>query len=128
VKSLGHDPAVLVRAAGLSARLLDDPETLIPIHAVRELLEVAARTTGTQDFALRLAARRSLSHLGPISLVLQQEPTPRQALDTLCRYLKLLSAGMFVRIEDAGSGVLVRQDLVPIAGMAMRQSMELAWA
>ncbi|MBN9323926.1 MAG: AraC family transcriptional regulator, partial [Delftia acidovorans] len=38
VKSLGHDPAVLVRAAGLSARLLDDPETLIPIHAVRELL------------------------------------------------------------------------------------------
>ena len=126
VKSLGHDPAVLVRAAGLSARLLDDPETLIPIHAVRELLEVAARTTGTQDFALRLAARRSLSHLGPISLVLQQEPTPRQALDTLCRYLKLLSAGMFVRIEDAGSGVLVRQDLVPIAGMAMRQSMELA--
>src|SRR3989475_12536239 len=54
--------------------LLDDPETLIPIHAVRELLEVAARTTGTQDFALRLAARRSLSHLGPISLVLQQEP------------------------------------------------------
>ncbi len=49
---------------------------------------------------LRLAARRSLSHLGPISLVLQQEPTPRQALDTLCRYLKLLSAGIKMRSVD----------------------------
>ena len=126
VRGLGQDPAALVRAAGLSARLLDDPETWVPIHAVRALLEMAACTTGAQDFALRLAAQRTLSHLGPISLVLREATTPRQALDTLCRYLKLLSAGLFVRIEDAGSCVLVRQDLVPIAGLAMRQSMELA--
>lgn len=126
LRSLGHEPAAFVRAAGLSARLLDDPETLIPIHAVRALLEAAARATGVPDFGLRLAARRQLSHLGPISLVLREEPTPRQALDTLCRYLKLLSAGLFVRIEDAGCGVLVRQDLVPIAGLAVRQSMELS--
>src|SRR2546427_7769308 len=39
--------------------LLDDPETLIPIHAVRELLEVAARTTGTQD---RKSTRLNSSH------------------------------------------------------------------
>lgn len=126
VQGLGHDPASFVRAAGLSARLLDDPETLIPIHAVRALLETAARATGVADFGLRLAARRQLDHLGPISLVLREEPTPRQALDTLCRYLKLLSAGLFVRIEEAGGGVLVRQDLVPIAGLAVRQSMELS--
>ena len=42
VRGLGQDPAVLVRAAGLPARLLDDPETWVPIHAVRALLEMAA--------------------------------------------------------------------------------------
>lgn len=128
VRSLGHDPAALLRAAGLSARLLDHPENRIPIHTVRELLDAAARTTGAEDFALRLAARRSFSELGPISLVLKDEPTPRQALDTLCRYLKLLSTGMIVRIEDAGANVLIRQELLPIAGLATRQSMELTVA
>lgn len=125
VRSLGHDPAVLLRAAGLSARLLDNPETRIPLHTVRELLEAAARTTGREDFALCLAARRNLSHLGPIGLVLMDEPTPRQALDTLCRYLKLLSSGMVLRIEDAGANLLIRQELLPIAGLVTRQSMEL---
>lgn len=126
VRSLGHDPSALLRAAGLSARLLDNPETRIPIHNVRELLESSARTTGVEDFALRLAARRSFSNLGPISLVLQDEPTPRQALDTLCRYLKLINSGMLVRIEDAGANVLIRQEIMPIAGLVTRQSMELA--
>ncbi|GAA3996992.1 AraC family transcriptional regulator [Comamonas faecalis] len=126
VRSLGHDPAVLLRAAGLSARLLDNPETRISIHNVRELLEASARATDVEDFALRLAARRSFSNLGPISLVLKDEATPRQALDTLCRYLKLINSGMLVRIEDAGANVLVRQELMPIAGLATRQSMELA--
>lgn len=128
VRSLGHDPAALLRAAGLSVRLLDNPETRIPIHTVRELLDAAARITGAEDFALRLAARRSFSELGPISLVLKDEPTPRQALDTLCRYLKLLSTGLIVRIEDAGANVLIRQELLPIAGLATRQSMELSVA
>jgi AraC-like DNA-binding protein len=125
VRALGHDPAALLRAAGLSARLLDNPETRIPLASVRELLERTARATGAEDFGLRLAARRSIANLGPIGLVLMDEPTPRQALDTLCRYLKLLSSGMVVRIEDAGASVLVRQELLPIAGLATRQSMEL---
>ncbi|GGH60237.1 putative transcriptional regulatory, AraC family protein [Comamonas phosphati] len=128
MRSLGHDPAALLRAAGLSARLLDNPETRIPIHTVRELLNAAARTTGAEDFALRLAARRSFSDLGPISLVLKDEPTPRQALDSLCRYLKLISTGMIMRIEDAGANVLIRQELMPITGLATRQSMELTVA
>ena len=126
VQSLGHDPYALLRGVGLSARLLGNPETPIPSHAVRELLEVTARTTGAEDFALRLAARRTFSNLGPISLVLKEEPTPRQALDTLCRYLKLLSAALVAHVEDAGPAVIIREDLLPIAGVATRQSMELA--
>jgi len=126
VRSLGGDPQAMLRKVGLSARLLRDPETLIPGDAVREALELAARTTGAEDFALRLAARRSLSNLGPISLVLREEVTPRQALDTLCRYLKLLNASLITRIEEVGSDVVIREDLLPSPGLATRQSMELA--
>ena len=126
VQSLGRDPHPFLRAAGLSARLLDDPETMISSDAVCELLESTAVATGTEDFALRLAAMRDLSNLGPISLVLKDEPTPRQALDTLCRYLRLLNASLITRIEDAGSSVLIREDLVFHGARSMRQSMELA--
>ena len=126
VRALGHDPHAFLRGAGLSAWLLDNPETPIPIRAVRELLETTAGATGAEDFALRLAARRTFSNLGPISLVLKEALTPRQALDTLCRYLKLLSPALVTRVEDAGANVVVRQDLLPMAGVATRQPIELA--
>jgi len=126
VQSMGHDPQAFLRGVGLSARLLENPETPIPGEAVRELLEVTARATGAEDFALQLAARRSFANLGPISLVLNEEATPRAALDTLCRYLKLLNASLITRIEDVGRNVIVREDLLPIRQLPMRQSMELA--
>ena len=126
VKSLGRDPTAFMRTVGLSAKLLDDPETLIPGDAVRELLEITARATRTEDLALRLAAQRKLSNLGPISLVMKEDPTPRDALDTLCRYLKLVNASLITRIEDTGKVVVIREDLLPSPGLPMRQSMELA--
>ena len=44
VKSLGYDPRAFLRGVGLSARLLENPETLIPSPAVRELLEAVSYT------------------------------------------------------------------------------------
>ncbi|GAA7764551.1 MULTISPECIES: AraC family transcriptional regulator [Cupriavidus] len=126
VKSLGYDPRAFLRGVGLSARLLENPETLIPSPAVRELLEVTAQVTGVEDFALRLAARRTFSNLGPISLVLKEAATPREALDTLCRYLKLLSAALITRVEDVGDAVIIREDLLPTPGLSSRQALELA--
>jgi hypothetical protein len=113
VESLDRDPYAFMRSVGLQAQFLQDPEMLIPRDAARELLEITARATRIEDFALRLAARRKLSALGPISLVLREEPTPRHALDTLCRYLKLVNASLIVRVEDAGGLVIIREDLLP---------------
>lgn len=126
VESLGRDPHAFMRTVGLQAKLLEDPETLISRDAARELLEITARATHAEDLALRLAARRKLSALGPISLVLREEPTPRAAVDTLCRYLKLVNTSLTIQVEDAGSVVIIREDLHPSPGLAMRQSMELA--
>lgn len=126
VESLGRDPHAFMKAVGLQAKFLEDPEMLISRGAVRELLEITARATRTEDLALRMAARRKLSALGPISLVLREAPTPRAALDTLCRYLRLVNAALTIRVEDAGNVVVIREDLLPTPGLAMRQSVELA--
>ncbi|KAI3593204.1 Transcriptional regulator, AraC family [Cupriavidus sp. U2] len=126
VESLGQDPVALLRAAGLSARLLKNPETLIPSSALRELLEATVNATGREDFALQMAARRTFSNLGPISLVLKEAPSPRQGLETLCRYLKLLSTSLVTHVEDVGQTVIIREDLLPSPGYSTRQAMELA--
>jgi AraC-like DNA-binding protein len=126
VKSLGRDPHAFMRTVGLQPKVLEDSETLIPRDAVRELLEITARATRTEDLALRLAAQRKLSALGPISLLLREEATPRDALDTLCRYLKLVNTSLTVHVEDTDSVVVIREDLLPSPGLPMRQSVELA--
>lgn len=126
VTSLGHDPVPFLRSVGLSAKDLRDAEALIPRDAARELLEVTARATRVEDFALRLAAQRKLSALGPISLILREEPTARDAIATLCRYLKLVNASLILVVEDTPEYVIIREDLVPSPGLSMRQSVELA--
>lgn len=126
VQSLGRDPFLFMRTVGLSAKSLQDPEALIPRDAARELLEITARATKTEDLALRLASQRRLSALGPISLVLREEPTPRHALNSLCRYLKLVNPSLILHVEEAGDLVIIREDLLPSPGLSLRQSVELA--
>ncbi len=125
-QSLGLDAHAMMRRVGLPPRCLDDPETPIASDAVRELLELSAQATGAEDFALRLAARRQFSNLGPISLVLKEEPTVRQALDTLCRYLRLLNASLLTRIDETADTVTIREELLGSHAASKRQSMELA--
>lgn len=126
VQSLGRDPHLFMRTVGLPVQLLKDPEALIPRDAARELLEITARATKTEDLALRLAAQRKLSALGPISLVLREEPTPRDALTTLCRFLKLVNPSLILHVEEMDGLVIIRENLLPSPGLPMRQSVELA--
>ncbi len=125
-RSLGLAPDAMLRRFGLSLRSLEDPETLVSAQAVRDLLEASAEQSGVKDFALRLVARRTLANLGPISLVLRGEPTPRRALDTLCRYLRLVNASLLTHVDDAGDTVTIRETLLAPHPLPQRQSIEAA--
>ena len=125
-RSLGLNPQALMRKAGLSPRCMTDPETPIPVDAACRLLESAAQATGVEDFGLRMARGRRLANLGPISIVLREEPTARQALDTLCRYLRLLNASLVTHIEDHADVVVISEELIANGGEPVRQSIELA--
>uniref|UniRef100_UPI003F490DBA AraC family transcriptional regulator n=1 Tax=Cupriavidus yeoncheonensis TaxID=1462994 RepID=UPI003F490DBA len=128
MESLGCDPGSLLRKVGLSVRLLKNPSAPIASSAMRELLEVTANATGMEDIALRLAARRAFADLGPIGVVLKEEPSSRLALNALCRYLKLISPSLILRIEETGESVVIREDLLSSPGQQTRQAMELSIA
>lgn len=123
---VGLNPQAMMREAGLSPRCLDDPETPISVTAVRELLETSARVAKVEDFGLQLARGRRLANLGPLSIVLREEPTARQALDTMSRYLRLLNASLITRIEDHDDVVIIREEILTDGATSVRQSMELA--
>ena len=125
-QSVGLDAHAMLRRAGISPRSLDNPETPLSTAAVSALMEHSAQASGVEDFGLRLAARRQLSNLGPISLVLKEEPTARAALDTLCRYLRLLNASLLTRIEEHGERLVIREEILVEQTASTRQSMELA--
>lgn len=125
-RSLGLNPQAMMRKAGLSVRCLDDPETPIRIASVQQLLEASADAAGVEDFGLQLARGRRLSNLGPISIVLREEPTARQALDTLVRYLRLLNASLLTHIEDHADVVVIREEVLTEGAGSVRQSIELA--
>jgi hypothetical protein len=78
------------------------------------------------DLTLSFGRDRRISNLGPLSIVLREEPTARQALDTLGRYLRLLNASLLTQIEDHGDLVIVREEVLIDGPGSIRQSIELA--
>ena len=125
-RSLGLNPQALMRKAGLHARCLDDPETPVSVYAVQHLLELSAQAAGAEDFGLRMARNRRMANLGPLSIVLREEPTARAALNTLCRYLRLLNASLLTHIEDHADVVIIREAFLTERDGSIRQSIELA--
>lgn len=125
-KSAGLDPKRMLREAGLAAASLVDPDIKIPIESVRSLLEASAAAAGVEDFGLRMAEKRRLSNLGPIGLVVRNEPTVRAALETLGRYLRLHNEALFTRVEESQGVAILRQEMIVGGRAPVRQAMELA--
>lgn len=123
-QELGYDAGAALRRAGLRAQWIRQPDQLIEADRVARLLEDAARQTDCESFGLRIAARRQLSNFGVISLLLMHQPTLRQVLLTLIEHLHLLNERLAIQVEDVGSLVILREELV--TSVAARQAIELA--
>ncbi len=80
-----------------------------------------------EDFGLQLAMNRRLSNMGPISVVMREAANVRQALESLCRYMRLINATLLTGIEDYEDAVLIRERiLLQPAEPPVRQSIEMA--
>jgi AraC-like DNA-binding protein len=124
-RAAGLDPHRMLREFRLPQACLREIELKIPIEAVRSLLEASAERSGVEAFGLLMAENRRLSNLGPLGLLMREQPTMRQALEALAHYANRMNEALFLTIEEAGEVVVLREELV-VGGGSVRQSTELA--
>ena len=122
----GLDPGRMLREFDLPQRCLEDAEIKIPIDAVRRLLEASADRSGVEAFGLLMAEARRLSHLGPLGLLVREQPTLRLAVEAFARYGRRLNESLLLAIEEAGDVVVLREELIVGRAGPVRQSTELA--
>ena len=124
-RQLGLDAAALVREAGLPARCLDEPDLKMPATAGARLLELAATRGHEPAFGLRVAESRRLSNLGPLGLLIRDEPTLRSALDALVRHIHVQNEALAVTVEQASNLVVIRAEMRAEGDQPVRQATEL---
>ena len=124
-QSFGLDTYRLTKNAGLHRLNLSDPDVLIPAASVLELLERSALAAGVEDFGLRMAAKRSLAHLGPIGLVAREEPTLRHALKLFERHFRIRTENLILNLDEDDEVGSIRIQLLLATKGSTRQVMEL---
>ncbi|MDM0000688.1 AraC family transcriptional regulator [Variovorax sp. J22P240] len=125
-RSVGLNPHAMLAGTGLPSDALSDPDLKVPADGVRHLLELSADLSGEPAFGLRMAETRRLSNLGPVGLLMREEPTLRRALDALLRFSRLHNAAVFLKVEVAGDVVVIREEVIVGKAAPVRQSTELA--
>jgi len=125
-RKVGLDPTRMLARFELPSRCLRDPELKVPLDRVRQLLEGSAEMSGAEAFGLMMAETRQLSNLGPVGLLVREQPTLRRALAALARYTRLLNEALFLTIEESGDVVVLREELIVGRGGPVRQATELA--
>jgi AraC-like DNA-binding protein len=121
----GLDARALVVEVGLPPRCLDDPDLKVPTSQVGRLLELAAERGREPAFGLCMVESRRLSNLGPLGLLVRDEPTLRSALEALMRYIHLHNEAVAVRVEQVSNLVIIRAELDAQGASSVRQATEL---
>lgn len=125
VRQFGADPAVLLKQAKLLPRVLIEPDLQISSRRFNQLVELAAKVCGCEDFGLRLAAKHSLGTLGPIGMLAREDATVGDAMKTLIHYL-YLHANVAVLDLHRGEGVaIITITMRAFDGEPVRQSREM---
>lgn len=124
-RSVGLRPEALMSSVGIDRRALTDTEMRISIQAVGQLLEQAAQQSKVDTFGLRLAETRNLSILGPIGLLLREEPTVRHATRSLIKYISLHSEAIVVRLAEIDGQAVASTEFRLARQRAFRQGVEL---
>jgi AraC-like DNA-binding protein len=124
---VGLNARALVVSVGLPPRCLTDPDLRISASKVQELLTESALQGNVDDFGMRLAERNGLGTLGPLGLLMREQPTIREALNQLSKYAALVhNDGYSLRIEQDGDSVIL-EPIIDVGGVpTSRQAKELA--
>jgi AraC-like DNA-binding protein len=127
-RSVEIDPVPLLKGAGLDPSGLGLQDRWIPAAAIARVLEESAAQSGCEDFGLRLADRRQFANLGPLSLVVREEPDVRNALRILSRYQHMYNEALRTRVDELNEIATIRIEADLGEPVDVRQFIELTVA
>ena len=123
----GLDPARMLIDAGLRTSVEQEPDLMIPVERVGQLLQASATLSGNESFGLCMAESRMLSNLGAVGMLIRDQKTLRDSLDVLMRYQVLLNGSLSLMIEEHSDVVVLREEVQPgKPQQPTRQRIELA--
>src|SRR5438874_1597293 len=126
-RASGLDPTRMLLHAGLSPSVEREPDLMIPVERVGQLLQASAAMSGNESFGLCMAESRMLSNLGAVGMLIRDQATLRDSLDVLMRYQVLLNGSLSLMMEESAGVVVIREQVK--AGnpqQPTRQRIELA--
>lgn len=121
-RRIGVDPYAMIKQAGIRADFLNEPDNLLAASAAMRLVEDTAVAARCEAFGLLLAEQATNASLGPVGLLLQVEPTVRDAVQALIRYQKLFNDVLSFDLDEASEIPIIQLRMAP--GLASRQLIE----
>jgi AraC-like DNA-binding protein len=109
----GLDGRRMLQEAGVSWQALDDPENRLPASTLVRLLEDSAARSGCDSFGLLVANTRSFASLGPVSLLLERLPNPREVVRDCIAFQRQLNDIVGISLDEADDACLIKLDLLP---------------
>ncbi len=98
VTELGADADWLLRAAGIPAASIGNPEAYLGYRKMITAVESAAKMTGTPDFGRLLARRQGIEILGPVGAAARTARTVAEALVAVSQYLSVYSPAIAITL------------------------------
>ncbi|MDH6245856.1 AraC family transcriptional regulator [Mycobacterium sp. OTB74] len=98
VKTLGADPAPLLRKAGIRPQDIGQYDVFISLRAAIDAVESAAEATATTDFGRRLAQRQGIEILGPVGVAARTAATVADAMEIFANFMSAYSPALSARV------------------------------
>jgi AraC-like DNA-binding protein len=125
-REVGLDTVPLLRQAGLTRAMAENPEMMLPAKSVMGLLEESARSSKCETFGLLMAERRKISDIGVISLLIVHQPTLREAIGIVAEYRNRINSTLTLQLEEHGEIAFLRENIAIDVPRLVRQVSDLA--
>ena len=125
-RDVGLDPVPLLRKAGLTRAMIENPERMLPAKSVLGLLEESASTAGCETLGLMMAERRKISDIGILSLLIVHQPTLRDAIGIVAEYRNRINSMLTLQMEEHEGVAFVREHIALREPQIVRQVSDLA--
>lgn len=107
LRAFGVAPEAVLRDAGISLEVFEDPDNAVPYVVASQMLAASAKAIDRDDVGLLICEETGASELGLVGFLLKQAPDVGTALDDLVRYLHHQDRGSVSFLRTGGGQAIL---------------------